>query len=157
MRTDNRNVKNTVVSIYVLLITFGILMIVLSKSLEFLVDYTFFIILGLFVVLVLFHSVAGYFEYDSDGAKITILNKGLLLTEYINYREKKVEFARQDLIGFEINNYILYKSIVILIKAYDGSKVKEQFNVTLLKSKKLKYVKQSLSKTIKANRKLKQG
>ncbi|MEO1031164.1 MAG: hypothetical protein AAFX55_07150 [Bacteroidota bacterium] len=157
MRTDNRNVKNTVVSIYVLLIVFGILMIVLSKSLEFFVDYTFFIILGLFVVLVLFHSVAGYFEYDSDGAKIMILNRGLILTEYINYREKKVEFARQDLIGFEINNYILYKSIVILIKAYDGSKVREQFNVTLLKSKKLKYVKQSLSKTIKANRKLKQG
>ncbi|WP_299362356.1 hypothetical protein [Winogradskyella sp.] len=155
MRTDNRKVKNTVVSIYFILIVFGILMITVFKSLDFFVDSTFFIILGLFIVLVLFHSVAGYFEYDSDGAKIIILNKGLILTEYINYREKKIEIARHELLGFKINNYLLYKSLVILYKTYDGSKVKARFNVTLLKPKKLKYVKQSLSKNVKANRKLK--
>ena len=157
MRTDNRKVKNTVVSIYFLLIVFGILMITVFKSLEFFVDSTFFLILGVFIVLVIFHSIAGYFEYDSDGAKIIILNKGLVLTEYINYRENRIEIARHELLGFKVNNYLLYKSLVILYKTYDGSKVKERFNVTLLKPKKLKYVKQSLSKTVKANRKLKQG
>lgn len=157
MRTDNRKVKNTVVSIYFVLIVFGILMITVFKSLDFFVDSTFFIILGLFVVLVLFHSIAGYFEYDSDGAKIVILNKGLILTEYINYRENKLEFSRQQLEGFKIKNYIVYKSLVVLIKNYDGTKIKERFNVTLLKPKKLKYVRQSLRKTIKANRKLKEG
>ncbi|WP_111682671.1 hypothetical protein [Winogradskyella tangerina] len=157
MRTDNRKVKNTVVSIYFVLIVFGILMITVFKSLDFFVDSTFFIILGLFVILVLFHSIAGYFEYDSDGAKIVILNKGLILTEYINYRENKLEFSRQQLEGFKIKNYIVYKSLVVLIKNYDGTKIKERFNVTLLKPKKLKYVRQSLRKTIKANRKLKEG
>ncbi|WP_299113561.1 hypothetical protein [uncultured Winogradskyella sp.] len=155
MRTDNRKVKNTVVSIYFILIVFAILLVTIFKSFEFFTDSTFFIALGLFVSLVLFHSIAGYFEYDSDGAKIIILNKGLILTEYINYRENKVEFTRQQLVGFKINNYIIYKSLVVLIKTYEGKKRKERFNVTLLKPKKLKYVKQSLSKTIKANRKLK--
>jgi hypothetical protein len=156
MRTDNRKVKNTVVSIYFILIVFGIMLATVFKSLEFFVDSTFFVFLGLFVVLVLFHSIAGYFEYDSDGAKIIILNKGLILTEYINYRENKIEIARPELVGFKINNYVIYKSLVILYKTYDGRKAKERFNVTLLKPKKLKYVKQSLSKTVKANKKLKQ-
>ncbi|MBV7268169.1 hypothetical protein [Winogradskyella luteola] len=157
MRTDNRKVKNTVVSIYFLLIVFAILLATVFKSLEFFSDSTFFVFLGFFVLLVIFHSIAGYFEYDSDGAKIIILNKGLILTEYVNYRENKIEFTRQQLVGFKIRNYIFYKSLVVLVKTYDGKKIKERFNVTLLKPKKLKYVKQSLSKTVKANRKLKQG
>jgi hypothetical protein len=157
MRTDNRKVKNTVVSIYFILIVFAILLATVFKSLEFFVDSTFFIFLGLFILLVLFHSIAGYFEYDSDGAKIVVINKGLILTEYVNYRENKIEFARHELVGFKIRNYVIYKSLVLLIKSYDGRKRKERFNITLLKPKKLKYVKQSLNKTIKANRKRKQG
>lgn len=156
MRTDNRTVKNTVVSIYFILIVFAILLATVFKSLDFFVDSTFFIFLGAFILLVLFHSIAGYFEYDSDGAKIIVLNKGLILTEYINYRERKVEFTRHQLIGFKIRNYFIYKSLILLIRTYDGTQTKERFNVTLLKPRKLKYVKQSLSKTIKENRKRKQ-
>lgn len=154
MRIDNRKVKNTVVSIYFILIVFGILLATVFKSFEFLTESTFFVFFGLFVALVLLHSIAGYFEYDSDGAKIIVLNKGLILTEYVNYRERKIEISRKDLVGFKINNYILYKSLVILHRTYNDIKVKERFNVTLVDSKKLTYVKQSLSKTIKQNRKL---
>ncbi len=157
MRTDNRTIKNTVVSIYFILIVFGILLATVFKSLEFFADSTFFVFLGLFIVLVLFHSIAGYFEYDSDGAKIIILNKGLILTEYINYRENKVEFARHQLVGYKIKDYFLYKSLVVLIKTYDGKHIKERFNVTLLKRKKMRYVKQSLRKTLKENKKRKEG
>lgn len=155
MRSDNRKVKNTVVSVYLLLIVFAILLATVFKSLDIFEGNTFTIFIGLFVLLVVFHSVASYFEYDSDGSKIIILNKGFILTEYINYREKKVEFARHQLVGFETNNYLIYKSLVVFVKTYNGKK-KERFNITLLKPKKLKYVKQSLSKTIKENRKLKQ-
>lgn len=132
-------------------------MITVFNSLDFFVDSTFFIFLGLFIVLVLFHSIAGYFEYDSDGSKIIILNKGLILTEYINYRENKVEFARHQLIGYKIKDYFLYKSLVVLYKTYEGKQVKERFNVTLLKKRKMKYVKQSLRKTLKENKKRKEG
>lgn len=157
MRTDNRQVKNTVVSIYFIMVVCAVLLATVFKSLNFFVDSIVFIFLGLFVILVIFHSIAGYFEYDSDGAKTVILNKGLILTEYINYRESKLEFSRHQLVGFKINNYLIYKSLAVLIKASDGTKTKERFNITLLKPKKLKYVKQSLNKTIKENRKRKQG
>ncbi len=157
MRADNRKVKNTVVSIYFILIVFGILLITVFNSLEFLVDITFFVFLGLFVVLVLFHSIAGYFEYDSDGAKTVIINKGLVLTEYVNYRENKIEFVRSQLIGYKIKDYFLYKSLVVLVKTNDKEQVKERFNVTLLNRKKMRYVKQSLQKTLKENKKRKEG
>jgi hypothetical protein len=155
MRTDNRKVKNTVVSIYFILIVFAILLATVFKSLEMLVDSTFFVFLGLFVALVVFHSIAGYFEYDSDGNKIIIVNQGLVLTEFVNYRKNKLEFTRNQLVGFKIKNYVIYRSLVLIIRDNQGRESKERFNITLVKPKSLKYVKQSLNKTLKANRKRK--
>lgn len=156
MRTDNRQVRNTVVAIYLILNIFAILLATVIKSLEFVNDSSFYVFLGLFIVLVAFHSIAGYFEYNSDGPKIMITNKGLLLSDYINYREKTIEFAREDLLGFKVKHYIIYKSLVIFYKNNARTKVKKRFNVTLLKYKKLKYVKQSLNKILKENKKLSQ-
>ncbi|WP_412560977.1 hypothetical protein [Winogradskyella sp. MIT101101] len=127
------------------------------KSLDFLKDEIFFVLIGLFIVLIVFHSIAGYFEYDSDGSKIIVLNKGLLLTEYINYRERKLEFDRSELAGYKIKNFIIYKSLVLLVNKSNGKSIKERFNVTLVKKRKLKYVKQSLRKNLKENLKRKQG
>ncbi len=157
MRTDNRKVKNTVVSIYFILIVVTILFATVFKFSNFFSDSILYIFFGLFILLLLFHYVSRYFEYDSDGAKILITNKGLLLTEYINYRENKVEFARRQLIGFKIKNYVFYKSLVVLIRTIDGRQSKKRFNVTLLKSRKLRYVRQSLNKIVRGNRKRKQG
>ena len=46
---------------------------------------------------------------------------------------------------------------MIAIENSDGSFTKERFNITLLKQKKLKYVKQSLRKILKENIKHKEG
>jgi hypothetical protein len=157
MRTDNRKVKNTVVSIYFILIVFAILLATVLRSLELFVDSTFFVFLGVFIVMVVFHSIAGYFEYDSDGNKIVVINQGLILTDYINYRQSKLEFTKNELVGFKIKNYVIYKTLVLLIKNQEGKRSKEGFNVTLLRRKNLKYVKQSLKKIIKENRKKNQA
>ncbi len=157
MRTDNRKVKNSVVSIYFILIAVAVLSAIIFKFSDYLSGKILYIFLGLFIVVLLFHFVSRFFEYDSDGVKIVIINRGLLLTDYINYRENKVEFTRNQLIGFKIRNYALYKSLVILVKKNDGRRVKERFNVTFLKNKKLSYVRQSLSKIVKENRKRKEG
>jgi hypothetical protein len=139
------------------LMVFAILLATVFKSLEVFVDSTFFVFLGVFIVLVLFHSIAGYFEYDSDGTKIVVINRGLILTEYVDYRQNKLEFTRNQLVGFKIKNFIIYKSLVLLVKNYEGQQTKERFNITLLKRKNLKYVKQSLNKIMKENRKQKQA
>ena len=157
MRTDNREVKNTVISIYFILIVAAILLATVFKYLNIFANSSFIVFISVFALIIIFHSIAGYFEYDSDGAKVVVFNKGLILTEYINYRERKVEFTRNQLVGFKIRNYLFYKSLVIMIKNYEGHKTKERFNITLVKRKKLKYVKQSLNKTIKENRKRKEG
>jgi hypothetical protein len=101
--------------------------------------------------------VASYFEYDSDGEKISVINKGLILTEYINYREKQIEFLRPQLLGFKIRDFVVYKSLILILRSSDGNIRQEQFNITLLKRRKRRYVRQSLGKIIKQNKKKKQG
>ena len=149
MRTDNRKVRNTVISIYFVLILLTVLMATVFSSLELAENGVFYVFLGFLVLLVLVQSIAGYFEYDSDGDKIIVINKGLILTEYINYRQKKIKFKRNQLVGFKIKNYFFYKSLVLQIKTHEDRVVKYRFNVTLLKSKKVRYVKQSLRKIFK--------
>jgi hypothetical protein len=153
MRTDNRNVKNTVISIYFILIVLAILLFTVFRSLNVFTENTFYVFLGAFLMMVLFHAVASYFEYDSDGDKISVINKGLILTEYINYREKHVEFIRNELVGFKFRNFIIYKSLTLILKSKDGTTRNERFNVTLVKRRKRRYVRQSLGKTIKLNKK----
>ena len=149
MRTDNRKVRNTVISIYFVLILLTVLMATVFSSLELVENGVFYVFLGFLVFLVLVQSIAGYFEYDSDGDKIIVINKGLILTEYINYRQKKIKFKRNQLVGFKIKNDFFYKSLVLQIKTHEDTVVKYRFNVTLLKSKKIRYVKQSLRKIFK--------
>ena len=157
MRTDNRNVKTTVISVYFVLIVLAVLLATVFNSLEIFVASNLYIFLGCFMVIVVFHYLARHFEYDSDGDKIIVLNQGLILTDYLNYRKHRLEFSKEQLIGFKIKNFILYKSLVIVIKKEDGRTLKERFNVTLVKRKSLKYIRQSLNKTIKLNRKQNQA
>ena len=157
MRTDNRSVKNTIISIYFLLIVFAILVATVFQSYNLFEGGSLYVILGLLLALVAVHFVARYFEYDSDGDKLIIVNQGLILTDYINYRENRVEILKKNLVGFKIHKYIFYQTLVISIKNNDGQLTKERFNITLLKRKKLKYVKQSLRKIVKENIKIKEG
>lgn len=157
MRTDNRNIKNTIISIYFLLVVFAILFVTVFKSLFMFDGHSLYIIIGLFVAVLIVHFIARFFEYDSDGTNIIIKNKGLILTDFVNYREHKVEIVRHKIVSFKIHNYFFYKSLVITRRSGDGGVVKERFNITLLKKKKIKYVRQSLKKIIKENKKVKLG
>lgn len=154
MRTDNRNVKNTIISVYFLLLLFVILWVTVFQSYGLFLGSSLYVFLGLLVVAVIFHFVARYFEYDSDGVKLLIINKGLILTEFVNYRENKLEVDKSKLVKYSVNDYVIYKVLVISLKNSEGSIYKERFNITFLKRKKLKYVKQSLRRMIKKNKRL---
>lgn len=158
MRTNNDKVKNVIVSIYFILIVLAIIISTLVSSFSDLTDSpttSIFIILAIFTVLfIITYKVSKYFEYDSDGVQVVILNKGLLLADYFNYREHKLEFEKEKLRSFKFRNYYFYKRLSIYLEDKHGHKTKESFNVTLLSRKKRKYIRQSLSKMIKNNRKL---
>ncbi|WP_178988405.1 hypothetical protein [Winogradskyella schleiferi] len=152
MRTDNRNIKSTIISIYFLLVVAAILLTTVFKSFRIFEGSSLYVIIGLALAVVAVHFVARYFEYDSDGSKLVITNSGLILTDYLNYREEKVEIDKHNLVGFKIRKLLVYKILIVTIKNSEGKLSKKRFNITLLKRKKLRYVKQSLRKIIKENK-----
>lgn len=159
MRTNNGKVKNVIISVYFILIVLAILLATVFSAFKDLIENPFLAtLIVLFILGVLFfivHYIAKYFEYDSDGLKVVITNKGLLLSDYFNYREHTIEFEKDRLSGFKIHNYLVYKELVLYIKNKQHNHVKkERFNVTLVARKKRKYIKQSLSKMVKHNRKV---
>lgn len=159
MRTNNSKAKSVIISVYFILIVLAILLATVFSAFKDLTSnpvLTFFILfIGFIVAFAIVHWISRYFEYDSDGLKVIITNKGLLLSERLNYREHQIEFAKEDLVAFKFNNYLIYKTLTIVTKNSKGKTSKAIFNVTLVNRKKRKYIKQSLSKMIKHNRKLK--
>ncbi|WP_452230273.1 MULTISPECIES: hypothetical protein [unclassified Lacinutrix] len=158
MRTNNNKAKNFIISLYFILIVFAIISAVMFKMFSNISGNALvvFLIIALSFGLLFFvvHSISKFFEYDSDGMKVVVTNRGLLLSDRFNYREHTVEFTKTDLKGFKFNNYIVYTSLVLLIKDKSGTSRKERFNVTMVAKKKRKYIRQSLNKMIKNNRKL---
>ncbi len=158
MRTSNEKVKNVIISVYFILIVLAVLWLTIFRAFSDIDNnpiIAFFIIaLAFIAVFLAVHFISKYFEYDSDGLKVTVTNKGLLLSEYLNYREHTIEFEKHRLSGFKINNYIIYKELVLFITSKGGHHAKkERFNITLVAKKKRKYMRQSLRKMVKQNRK----
>jgi hypothetical protein len=157
MRTNNDKVRNVIISVYFILIVLAIILATVFSAFSHLSPnplMTFFVLVFSFgAIFFMVHFIAKYFEYDSDGLKVVVTNKGLLLSDYFNYREHTVEFSKDKLSGFKFNNYLVYKELVLLIKDKHGHTKKERFNVTLVSNKKRRYIRQSLTKMIKLNRK----
>ncbi len=157
MRTNNSKIKNIIISIYFLLIISAIFSAIMFKTFSDISNDTFVV---LFVISLIFgalffliHYISKYFEYDSDGHKVIITNKELLLSDRFSNKEHIIEFEKQDLIGFKFNNYGVFINLVLLIRDSRGHAKKERFNVTLVSKKKRRYIRQSLTKIIKENKK----
>ncbi|QNK77830.1 hypothetical protein [Winogradskyella undariae] len=157
MRTDNREIKNTIISIYFILLVIAVLLATVFRSYRLVEGSSLYVLLGLLVAVIIVHFVARFFEYDSDGANVIITNSGLILTDHFNYRENKVEVPREKLTGYNIINYYFYKVLIVYTTNGNGKVLKEHFNITLLKRKKIRYVRQSLKKIIKENKSHKLG
>lgn len=153
MRTNNAKVRNTIVSVSFMQMVLAILLTTLCDSLYQLTPnliVVFHLILAGFMSLFFFvHVVSKYFEYDSDGVKVILINKGLLWLDHFNYREYQVQFYKSRLMAFKSKNYVVYKSLTLFIKSSQGHTKKDTFNVTLDSNKKRCYIRESLSKMIK--------
>ncbi len=156
MRTNNSKVKNTIVSVYFIVIVLIIVFATLSRVFTDFTTDTAFIMGGVVIVFIgiffLVHHISKYFEYDSDGDKIIIVNRGLLLSDRFNYREKRLEIEKHQLTAYKFNNFFFYRTLVVFTKNSRGKTSKDIFNITLLGTKKRRYIRQSLSKTIKLNK-----
>jgi hypothetical protein len=157
MRTDNGKVRGFIISVYFVLVIVAIILATVFSAFKDVTDNVLvtFTLLSL-VFLVLFfsvHAIARYFEYDSDGIKVIIINRGLLLADKFNYREYKLEFYKKDLISFEFRNYYFFIVLKLMVKRSNGSQLKQRFNVTLVPRRKRKHIRQSLGKILRENKK----
>ena len=158
MRTNNSRSKTAIISVYFILVIVSAFAAVFNVFREFIPNSILALVLILVVFLVIFlliHWMSKYFEYDSDGGKIVITNKGLLLSDRYDYREHIIEFDKENLLDFKFGNRFFYKSLIVWYIDDIGQKKRDIFNVTLVTSKKIKYVRQSLSKMVRQNRKQK--
>ena len=157
MRTNNSNVKNVILSLYFILIVVVLVSATVFNAFANLTSSTvlsFGIVAFVFVAILFFlHSISKYFEYDSDGAKVMVLNKGLLFFDAYRRKRCKLEFEKERLVYFKFKNYIIYKTLKIDVLDSSGHIRKLKFNVTLVARKKRKYIRQSLSKMLKNNKK----
>ena len=156
MRTNNGGIRNIIISVYFILIVGAVILSTVFSAFQHLTGnptVTFLVLLFGFVGLfLLVHWISRYFEYDSDGMKVIVINKGLLLSDYLNYREHKVEFEKKNLVSYKFHNYVVYKTLSLYIKSGNGSVKRVSFNVTLVDRRKRKYIRQSLRKMVKANK-----
>lgn len=156
MRINNSKVKSTIVSVYFILIVLAIVFAVAFKAFSDLTSnptVTFIIIAtGFAVLFFIVHFISKFFEYDSDGLKVVVTKRGLLMSDNFNYREHILEFDKKNLYAYKFRNFMVYKTLTFYIKDSRGKKKQETFNVTLVPSKKRRYIKQSLSKMVKTNK-----
>ncbi len=156
MRINNSKIRNTILTAYFLLLfvviismlVFGLFRNWISNTtLEWILIMGFF--LGLFMAL---YSVAKYFEYDSDGDVLVIINKGLIVSEFVNYREKIVEIPKRKLLYYKLKDYGIYKSLNLYIRSGKNRQKRIKFNVSLVPNRKLRYLKMSLDKIVRNNK-----
>ena len=158
MRTNNSKVKNTIVSVYFVLIVLAIVSAIVFNLFSDLTSNPTVVFvaisIGFIALFFLVHYISKFFEYDSDGVKVVVTNSGLLLSDNFNYREKKLEFNKEDIYAFKYKNYLIYRTLTLYVRDSRDKKRAETFNVTLMSKKKRRYIRQSLTKMIKTNKNL---
>ena len=158
MRTNNSKVKNTIVSVYFVLIVLAIVSAIVFNLFSDLTSNPTVVFvaisIGFIALFFLVHYISKFFEYDSDGLKVVVTNSGLSLSDNFNYREKKLEFNKEDIYAFKYKNYLIYRTLTLYIRDSRDKKRAERFNVTLMSKKKRRYIRQSLTKMIKTNKNL---
>lgn len=108
--------------------------------------------LSIVLVIVIIYSYAKYFEFDSDGNVLTFVNKGLFISNYIQYRkEHRAEFPKEKLKKYRIRNYILFSFLYIYVRSKNNQIKRLYFNISLLSGRKKRALKKSLDKVLKQN------
>jgi hypothetical protein len=157
MRFDNAKSKKWIPFLYFSLGIGGVLVILYFFF--FLEDHNqikvWYSISVLFAVVVgIIYSSAKYFEFDSDGNVLMFINKGLFISNFINYREHRAEFPKEKLKRYRIQNYIVFSRLYIYVRSKSNKTKRIHFNISLLNSRKKRALKKSLDKVIKHNKEI---
>ena len=155
MRLSNHKETRIIPGIYYFSVVVFFLIIFLNAQLgsELFPDESiYFITLGIIALLQVYIYLCGkYFEYDSEGQVVTIINKGMILSRFIDYRNRQIEIKRNQIIGYKLYNFLIYKRLVIIAKGRSKRRFKKHLNLSFVKPKKIKAIEKSLQKLINKN------
>mgnify|MGYP000035306338 CR=1 FL=1 len=109
------------------------------------------ILLVLYAFVVLYwYKIAKYVEFDSAGSGLVFITRGILLSDFINHREHRVELPKSKLQNYSILNLVFFKKVVLHIKSKHRIK-KIKVNISFLSHRNTKALKIALDKIVREN------
>lgn len=104
----------------------------------------------LIIAFLYWYQKAKYFEYDSTGLGLVLISRGILVSDYTNYREQRIEIPKTKLHKFKVRKNPISKKLCLYIKSTNGIK-KTSVDITLLSNNRIKALEASLHKVIEQN------
>lgn len=111
------------------------------------------VVVLLFLYLIVFlywYRIAKFIEFDSAGSGVVFITKGILLSDFINHREQRIELPKEKLESYVIQDRFFCKKIVLNIKSKHKVK-KVKVDISFLSYSKTKALKLSLDKIVREN------
>ena len=157
MRFNNKKETNIVPSVYIIVVAVFITNIFAAIEIKYddvPFNYSSLIPNAVALVLAIYIFMVGrYFEFDSDGETLNLKSNGLLISNFLHYREQRTEIPKSKLISFRIENYFFYKKLHIFITSRNSKGFRHyKYNITFLGNKKCKSLRQSLEKVVEYNK-----
>ncbi|HER40790.1 MAG TPA: hypothetical protein ENO10_06175 [Salinimicrobium catena] len=100
-----------------------------------------------------FFIVGRYFEFDSDGEALIFKSSGLLVSNFMHYRDQRTEVPKSKLQGYRVENYFFFKRLHVFINSRNRKGFRHyKYNITLLSGNKTRALKLSLDKVLEKNK-----
>ncbi|MEG9326789.1 hypothetical protein SAMN04488034_102488 [Salinimicrobium catena] len=157
MKFKNKKETKIVPSIYIIVVAVFITNTFASIELKYddvpfnynsLIPSAVALLVGVYVFI-----VGRSFEFDSDGEAVIFKSSGLLLSNFLRYRDQRTEVPKSKLQGYRVENYFFYKRLHIFINSRNRKGFRHyKYNITLLTGNKTRALKLSLDKVIEKNK-----
>lgn len=157
MKFNNRKETSVIPSIYIIVVAVFITNAFASVELKYddvpfnyssLIPNVIALLIGIYIFI-----VGRTFEFDSDGETINFKSNGVLVSQFMHYREQRTEVPKSKLKDFRVENYFFYKRLHIFIHSRNSKGFRHyKYNITFLNGKKLKSLKMSLAKVLERNK-----
>lgn len=157
MKFNNRKETGVIPSIYIIVVAVFITNAFASVELKYddvpfnyssLIPNVIALIIGIYIFI-----VGKTFEFDSDGETINFKSNGVLVSQFMHYREQRTEVPKSKLKDYRVENYFFYKRLHIYIHSRNSKGFRHyKYNITFLTGKKVKSLKMSLAKVLERNK-----
>lgn len=157
MKFKNRKETKVVPSVYIIVLAVFITNTFASIELkhdDIPFNYSSLIPSGVALLIGLYIFIVGRsFEFDSDGETLNFKSNGLLVSNFLHYRDQRTEVPKSKLKGFRVENYFFYKRLHIFINSRNSQGFRHyKYNITLLTGNKTRLLKTSLAKVLEKNK-----